>query len=70
LLTALDFINKQVLIHWALLYLKGRRAVSFAECILWQELWSGKMCFASWSDFTEEFASMSCPENEATMALM
>jgi hypothetical protein len=28
------------------------------------------MCFASWSDFTEEFASMFCPENEATTALM
>jgi hypothetical protein len=28
------------------------------------------MCFASWSDFTEEFTSMFCPENEATTALM
>jgi hypothetical protein len=28
------------------------------------------MCFASWHDFTEEFASTFCPENEATMALM
>jgi hypothetical protein len=28
------------------------------------------MCFASWSNFTEEFSSMFCPENEATTVLM
>jgi hypothetical protein len=28
------------------------------------------MCFALWSDFTEEFTLMFCPENEATTALM
>jgi hypothetical protein len=28
------------------------------------------MCFTSWSDFTEEFMLMFCPENEATIALM
>jgi hypothetical protein len=28
------------------------------------------MCFTSWHDFTEEFAAMFCPENEATTALM
>jgi hypothetical protein len=66
LLTALDFVDEQVHIHWALSYFKGRRAVSFAERILRQELRSGKMCFVSWSDFTEEFASTFCPENEAT----
>jgi hypothetical protein len=66
----LDFINEQVRIHWALSYFKGGCAVSFAERILRQELWAGKMCFASWSDFTEEFASTFCPENEATTALM
>jgi hypothetical protein len=44
--------------------------VSFAEHILQQELRSGQMCFASWSDFTEEFTSTFCPENETTMALM
>jgi hypothetical protein len=69
-LTALDFIDKQVRIHWALSYFKGGHAVSFAECILQQELQSGKMCFASWSDFTEEFASTFCPENKATTVLM
>jgi hypothetical protein len=70
LLTALDFVDKQVRIHWALSYFKGGRAASFAECILRQELRSGKMCFASWSDFTEEFALTFCPENEATTVLM
>jgi hypothetical protein len=48
-LTASDFVNEQVRIHWALSYFKGRHAASF---------------------FTEEFMSMFCPENEATMALM
>jgi hypothetical protein len=66
----LDFVDEQVHIHWALSYFKGRHAVSFAECILQQELRSGKMCFASWHDFTEEFAATFCLENEATTALM
>jgi hypothetical protein len=51
-------------------YFKGGRTASFAKHILWQELRSGKMCFASWHDFTEEFAATFCPENEATMVLM
>jgi hypothetical protein len=70
LLTASDIVDKQVRIHWALSYFKGGCVASFAECILRQELRSGNMCFTSWSDFTEEFASMFCPENEATTALM
>jgi hypothetical protein len=69
-LTQSDFIDDQVRIHWALSYFKGGRAASFAERILCQELWSGKMCFASWREFTEEFAVTFCPENEATTALM
>jgi hypothetical protein len=69
-LTTSDFVNEQVRIHWALSYFKGRCAASFAKHILWQELRSGKMCFTSWSDFTEEFTSTFCPENEATTALM
>jgi hypothetical protein len=51
-------------------YFKGGCVASFTECILRQELRSGKICFASWGDFTEEFMSIFCPENEATMALM
>jgi hypothetical protein len=69
-LKASDFVNEQVCIHWALSYFKGGRAASFAERILRQELWSGKMCFASWSNFMEEFVSVFCPENEAITALM
>jgi hypothetical protein len=51
-------------------YFKGGRAASFTERILQQELRSGKMCFTSWHDFTEEFAATFCPENKATTALM
>jgi hypothetical protein len=69
-LTALDFVDEQVHIHWVLSYFKGSCAVSPAERILRQELRSGKICFASWSDFTEEFTSTFCPENKATTALM
>jgi hypothetical protein len=69
-LTASDFINEQVCIHWALSCFKGGHVVSFAECILQQELRSGKMCFASWSDFMEEFVLTFCPENETATALM
>jgi hypothetical protein len=69
-LTQSDFVDKQVRIHWALSYFKGGHAASFAERILRQELQSGKMCFASWHDFTQEFAATFCPENEATTALM
>jgi hypothetical protein len=70
LLIASDFVDKQVCIHWALSYFKGGHAVSFAKRILQQELRSGKMCFASWSDFTEKFVLAFCPENKATTALM
>jgi hypothetical protein len=66
----LDFVDDQVRIHWVLSYFKGGCTASFAERILCQELQSGKMCFASWREFTEEFASTFCPENEATTALM
>jgi hypothetical protein len=69
-LTQSDFVDEQVHIHWALSYFKGGHAVSFAERILQQELRSGKMCFVSWHDFTEEFVATFCPENEATTALM
>jgi hypothetical protein len=69
-LTQSDFVNEQVCIHWALSYFKGGCAASFTKRILRQELWSGKMYFASWREFTEEFTSIFCPENKATTALM
>jgi hypothetical protein len=65
-----DFIEDQVRIHWALSYFKGGRAATFAERIIRQEMRSGKMCFASWDEFRDEFTAAFCPENEATMALM
>jgi hypothetical protein len=46
-LTASDFVDEQVRIHWALSYFKGGRAASFTECILQQELRSVKMCSTS-----------------------
>jgi hypothetical protein len=33
-----DFVEDQVHIHWALSYFKGGHAVTFAECIIRQEL--------------------------------
>jgi hypothetical protein len=57
-------------IHWALSYFKGGRAATFAERIIRQEMRTGKMCFASWDEFREEFTAAFCPENEATTALM
>jgi hypothetical protein len=65
-----DFVEDQVRIHWALSYFKGGRAANFAEHIIWQEMQTGKMCFASWDEFREEFTAAFCPENEATTALM
>jgi hypothetical protein len=42
----------------------------FAECIVRQEMRTGVMTFADWMDFTSEFMSTFCPENEAMSALM
>jgi hypothetical protein len=69
-LSQLDFIKDQVRIHWALSYFKGRHAANFAERIIQQEMRTGKMCFASWDEFREEFTAAFCPENEATTTLM
>jgi hypothetical protein len=65
-----DFVEDQVRIHWALSYFKGGCAATFAEHIIWQEMRTRKMCFASWDEFREEFTAAFCPENEATTALM
>jgi hypothetical protein len=70
LLSQSDFVEDQVRIHWALSYFKGERAVTFAKRIIRQEMQSGKICFASWDEFREEFTAAFCPENEATTALM
>jgi hypothetical protein len=70
LLTASDFPDDQTQIHWALSYCKTGCAANFAERIIRQEMETGKMVFTSWTEFTDEFESIFCPENEATTALM
>jgi hypothetical protein len=54
-LTQSDFVEDQVRIHWALSYFKGGHAVNIAECIIRQEMRTGKMCFTPWDKFMEEF---------------
>jgi hypothetical protein len=65
-----DFVEDQVHIHWALSYFKGGRVATFAERVIQQEMRTGKICFASWDEFREEFTAAFCPENEVTTALM
>jgi hypothetical protein len=65
-----DFVEDQVCIHWALSYFKGGHVATFAEHIIRQEMRTGKMCFASWDEFREEFMAAFCPENVATTMLM
>jgi hypothetical protein len=42
----------------------------FAERIVRQEIKTGKMVFSSWTEFTDKFKLIFCPENEATTTLM
>jgi hypothetical protein len=65
LLTALDFPDDQIQIYWALSY-----TANFAECIVRQEMKTGKMVFSSWTEFMDEFKSIFYPENEATTMLI
>jgi hypothetical protein len=69
-LTASDFPDDQTQIHWALSYCKTRHIATFTKCIVRQEMKTGKMVFASWTEFTDEFASIFCLENEATTILI
>jgi hypothetical protein len=69
-LTASDFPDDKMQIHWALSYCKSRRAVNFAKNIIRQEMKTGKMVINSWTELRDEFTSIFCPENEATMVLM
>jgi hypothetical protein len=70
LLTGSDYPNEQSRIHWALSFFKSGRAAMFAERIVRQEMRMGVMAFADWMDFTSEFRSTFCPEDEATSVLM
>jgi hypothetical protein len=65
-----DYADEQAHIHWALSFFKSGRVATFAERIVRQEMRTGVMAFADWTDFTSEFMSTFCPENEATSALM
>jgi hypothetical protein len=69
-LTGLDYPDEQSHIHWALSFFKSGHVATFAECIVRQEMRTGVMAFTDWTDFTLEFMSTFCPENEATSTLM
>jgi hypothetical protein len=69
-LTGVDYPDEQARIHWALLFFKSRRAATFAKRIVRQEMRTGVMAFVDWTDFTSEFMSTFCPENEATSVLI
>jgi hypothetical protein len=70
LLTGSDYPEEQSCIHWALSFFKSGCAATFAEHIVRQGMRTGVMAFADWTDFTSEFMSTFCPENEAMSALM
>jgi hypothetical protein len=70
LLTGPDYPDEQARIHWALSFFKSGCVATFAKHIVRQEMRTGVMTFADWTDFTSEFMSTFCPENEATYALM
>jgi hypothetical protein len=65
-----EYPDEQARIHWALSFFKSGRAATFSKHIVRQEIRTGVMAFADWTDFTLEFTSTFCPENEATSALM
>jgi hypothetical protein len=69
-LTRVDYPDEQACIHWALSFFKSGHVATFAERTVRQEMRTGVMAFADWMDFTLEFMSTFCPENEATSALM
>jgi hypothetical protein len=69
-LTGLDYPDEQSHIHWALSFFKSGHAATFAKCIVRQEMRTRVMAFTDWTDFTSEFMSTFCPENEAMSALM
>jgi hypothetical protein len=69
-LTGSDYPEEQSRINWALSFFKSRRAATFAERIVRQEMRTGVIAFMDWTDFTSEFMSTFCPENEATSMLI
>jgi hypothetical protein len=67
---SLTGVDEQAHIHWALSFFKSGCVVTFAEHIIRQEMRTGVMAFTDWMDFTPEFMSTFCPENEAMSALI
>jgi hypothetical protein len=68
--TGVDYPDEQAHIHRALSFFKSGCAATFAERTVRQEMRTGVMAFADWMDFTSEFMSTFCLENEAMSALM
>jgi hypothetical protein len=65
-----DYPDEQSHIHWALSFFKSGCVATFSKRIVRQEMRTGVMAFTDWTDFTSEFMSTFCPENEATSTLM
>jgi hypothetical protein len=65
-----DYPDEQARIHWALSFFKSGHAATFSERIVRQEMRTGVMASTDWTDFTSEFMSTFCPENEAMSVLM
>jgi hypothetical protein len=69
-LTGADYPDEQAHIHWALSFFKSGCVATFAEHTVRQEMRTGVMAFADWTDFTLQFMSTFCPENEAMSVFM
>src|SRR5258705_70422 len=57
------------MIHWALSFMKSRRAALYSNRILRREASEVLPAFVSWKGFELDFISKFCPKNEATVAL-
>jgi hypothetical protein len=64
-----QFKDEQAKIHWALSFMKSRRAALYVNSILQNEASRHVPSFLSWRDFEEGFTSKFCPKNEVTAAL-
>jgi hypothetical protein len=64
-----QFKDEQAMIHWALSFMKSRRAALYANSILQNEASRHVPSFLSWRDFEGGFTSKFCPKNKVTAAL-
>jgi hypothetical protein len=65
-----EFIDDQAKILWVLSYMKTDRAAAFADRLLRHRAKFGKHRYTTFDQFRSTFATMFCPENEATHALI